>query len=95
MTDSAHSVLGQNCEGVGGVWEEPADDDAPRGHAHLPRPVGDAVCTQNALGASAAHALHAVAEIGAPTAVQRLRPLQSDHGVIDLIDDATRSRRRF
>lgn len=95
MTDSAHSVLGQDREGVGGVWEEPVDDDAPHGHAHLPRPVGDAVCARYAHGASAARALHAVAEIGAPAAVQRLRPLQSDHGVIDLIDDAARSRRRF
>ncbi len=94
VTDSAHSVLGADAEGVGGVWEEPADDDPPPGHACLRRLVGDAVCAGDAGGASAAHTLHAVGQIRATAAVQRLRPLQRHHRIIDLRDDAARSRRR-
>lgn len=95
MTDSAHSVLSEDREGVRGVWEEPTNHDTPPADPHLPRPIGDAVCTLNACGSPAALTLDAVGEIRTTAPVQRFRPLQSHHSIINLRDDAARGRRRF
>lgn len=71
VTDAGHTVLSEDREHVGGVWEEPADDDPPPADAHLPRSVDDTVCTRNAEKPSAALALDAVSKITATAVVQR------------------------
>lgn len=95
MADGVHTVLSKDRERVGGMWEEPADHHPPPTDAHLPRSVGDAICTRNTGRPSAALALDAVSEIRATATVQRFRPLQSHHRIIDLSDDAARLSRRF
>lgn len=95
--DLRHPVERLDGEGVCGVRQQAPHLHPATQQAVLCRPVADAVSAGVArpLGRPAHGALDGVAQVRSAAVVQRLVPLQTESGVVDLGDDAARGRRRF
>lgn len=91
-----YPVEGLDSEGVCGVRQQTPHLQPATQQAVLLGPVGDAVAAGEArpLGCPAHRAPDSIAQVCSAAVVQRLVPLQTERGVIDMGDDAARGRGR-